>query len=226
MANNPTNQNQLKSYNLTLDRLAYGGRIGLSTGAGYVIGKVGSTILLITGEGLDRLLDLHYDVVRGAAKADEKATEIVKTIPGGETALGLDEKMNNIWGRIFGRTPEKQREWRQRYGIEPKSETSVEAPSQQQYSSGTQQPSAPQEPSHFYRDKLDGYGDVFVNLALLAGLVHGVAKGAFRYLDAKGRAALINAQRIASHEYTRMRESSAILENAVRELIETLKTKP
>ncbi len=181
---------ELKPYKPTWERIEFGGRIGLGGVMGYALGKGGQLALVL----YDKVTDLYNVVIiPSAAKADEKATQVIESLPGGKTAIEADRQMSGFWERLFGRTPENQREWRQQHGLEQRTETEQPQTEQPAYKTETQEP---YQPPQVQNSRLaDSYGDPIVAIATTLGAAYGAAKGASRYLSARRQAAIINSNR-------------------------------
>ena len=178
---------EFKPYKPRWERAEFIGRTGLGGVAGYALGKGGELALVL----YDKVTDLYNIVIiPSAARADEKATQVIEQIPGGKTAIETDKQMSGFWERLLGRTPEKQRAWRQEHGLEPKTETGQSTQQSQGYTTGTQQP---YQPPAMQQSKLaESYGYPVVAAATLLGALYGAAKGASRYLSARREAVIIN----------------------------------
>lgn len=179
---------EFKPYKPRWERAEFLGRTGLGGVVGYTVGKGGELALVV----YDKIRDLYNIVIiPSAARADEKATQVIEQIPGGKTGIETDKQMSGFWGRLFGRTPEKQREWRQQHGLEQKAEIEQSTQTSQGYKTETQQPYQP--PAVEGSKLAESYGDPIVAIATALGALYGAAKGASRYLSARREAAIINA---------------------------------
>lgn len=183
-------EQKLKLYKPTWERIEFGGRTALGGAIGYAVGKGGELGLIL----YDKVTDLYNIVIiPTAARVDEKATQAIENLPGGKPALEADKWQGDFWVRLFGRTPEQQQAWRQKHGLEPKTETGQSTQQSQGYTTGTQQP---YQPPAMQKSKLaESYGDPVVAAVTLLGVLYGAAKGASRYLSARREAAMINAAR-------------------------------
>ncbi|HLD13025.1 MAG TPA: hypothetical protein VJB87_05560 [Candidatus Nanoarchaeia archaeon] len=143
---------------------------------------------------------MHNTIIPEAAKVDEKVGEVMVEKGGkaGETVIGVDKKVADVWDRVLGRTPEEKKAWREEHGIkEPKYLEQVDDKPRTQ-----EQPPALQ-PSH--------YTSSWLALGLGIGAAYGALKGLGNYVRGKRERDLITA----TQENSRLLRISRDLESEV-----------
>lgn len=135
----------------------YGAEIGRCSLKGAAVGIAGK----LGYDFYNKASETSHVVFREAASIDETVGKAIVEKGGkaGEAAIKVDKWQGDFWSKVFGRTPEKQKEWREKQGI-------------------TEQPTT----GYTYQRPLPCYGgDLFLTAALLFGIAVGYIKGNTRY---------------------------------------------
>lgn len=154
--------------------LAYGTRIA---GTSLIGGAVG----YVVGYILDEFGNLQRIVFERAQKADEQLGKAIveKGGPVGKKVVEVDKAQGDVWSRLLGRTPEKQRQWRERHGLEAPSYLPKEAKEEKPVAFVQQEPQVPQQLQQYEgRNYLFAYG-------LLFGALYGTVRHFLTYLNGR-----------------------------------------
>lgn len=172
------------------ERIGYGLDILIPTtisgGVGYGLGKVSDKAGLI----LDRF---HKELIPSLSRTDQKAGRIiVENIPVvGEKIIEVDKVQGDFWSKVFGQTPEKQKEWREKHGIQESSylpSTTKVIIENIESATTTAQVVQP----HDYRKEFNQYNDLILQWSLAFGAIYGLLRGFSKYNYSKRQRQLIN----------------------------------
>lgn len=177
---------------------------GLQIAAGTAVGGVMGGAL---DYGLNKLNEYKQIAFQTAKRLDDKAGHMIaeKGGPVGETAIEVDKAQGNLWSRIFGITPEKQREWRQKHGLEQPTYT-------QKPEEKTQTVTVVQQPEPVPVPKYEGS-----NLGLTIGLLAGAGYSAITHLSGYLRA---RRERNTKNALTNLQEETTALNNRLTKIEE------
>jgi len=154
----------------------YGKEIIKYTAKGAVIGIAGKIGYDLYNESAK----VTHIVFQKTASIDEKVGEAIVENGGkaGETAIKVDKWQGDFWSKVFGRTPEKQAEWRKKHGINEPGYIEKNA-EKKELTTEVIQPV-----SITYEKPLPAYGgNLFLTVTLILGITGGFLKG--RYLHRK-----------------------------------------
>src|SRR3989338_3858487 len=134
-------------------------------------------------EGLGYVLDrFHNVVIPQSAKADQQVGKVIVEHGGdvGKAVIAVDKAQGDIWSRIFGRTPEEQKEWRERHGLE---EPSYLGKTEEGTTVTVEMaPRTIPEPTR-YQEQFNTMTDPLVIGGMLAGAAYGLLKGGTSYIE-------------------------------------------
>ncbi len=187
------------------ERAGYATGIGIRTAIGGALGYGAKAALGGIGYVLDQF---HNTVIPAAAQADQQVGKVIVEQGGkvGEAAIKVDKAQGDFWSKMFGRTPEQQKKWREEHGLEqpkyidePKTTVTVEV---------APRPSI--QPTR-YQQEFSQYGDGLLTTGLLLGGLWGMVRGWSPYRRAKQQKRILRTQEAVLSETQALNQRVAAL---------------
>ncbi len=173
------------------EKMNYGLDILIPACAGGIIGYGLNGALNCVGTILDRF---HKEFIPSVSRTDQKVGKvIVENVPViGEAIIKVDKVQGDFWSKVFGQTPEEQKKWREKHGIQESgylpSTTKVTIENLENITTSAQ---VIQQPYN-YKKEFKETADFVLPTTLILGAIYGLIKGFRRYNDSKRQRELIN----------------------------------